>query len=278
MSQRLRQEQHPWPSATTVVWYQGSWRAPYAREWHYRPSQLPGVGAVIGHFGSWGDGLRAAGLRSAQEKNRWTQAATLEAVRADAARRGRSPRADDWPRSTAGHPSAAIAGRLFGSWNKMLAAAGLPTHKRGAPSAEQLTRRAEEMVRALRSAQAELGAGFARPGYETLARTRGWPSGGAISRHFGSWPTAYEAAGAARHSWGELSDEALLELLRDHAAELGRLPRKSEWARSTGRRPSSTVITQRFGSWTAALPAAGLDPPRARQRAGRAAARKTAAR
>jgi hypothetical protein len=237
-------------------------RAPYVREWHRRPQQLPGVGAVIGHFGSWTDGLRAAGLRSPQEKNRWTQAATLHAVLIDAARRGRPPRADEWPRSTASHPSAAIAGRLFGSWNKMLSEAGLGTLRRGELTAEQLTRRGVEMTRALKAAQAELDAELARPAYELLARGRGWPSANAISQHFGSWPKACEAAGIQRHRWADITDDALLELLRNDAAELGRLPRKSEWAHSTAQRSSSAVIVCRFGSWTAALQAAGLRPPR----------------
>jgi Homing endonuclease associated repeat len=244
-------------------------RAPYLREWHHRPHHLPGVGAVIGHFGSWTDGLRAAGLRSPQEKDRWTEAATLRAARKDAARHGRPPRAHEWPRSTASHPSAAIAGRLFGSWNKMLSAGGLATLKRGEPTAEQLTRRGAQMTKALKGAQAELGVGLARPAYQTLARDRGWPSASAISHHFGSWPKACEAAGVARHHWADITDDALLELLRDHAAEIGRLPRKSEWARSTGKRPSSAVIVHRLGSWTAALQAAGLGPPRFTQHAGR---------
>jgi hypothetical protein len=240
-------------------------RAPYVREWHHRPQSLPGVGAVIGHFGSWTDGLRAAGLRSPQEKGRWTEAATLRAARKDAARRGRPPRAHEWPRSTANHPSAAIAGRLFGSWNKMLSAAGLATLKRGEPTAEELTRRGTKMTMALKRAQAELGVGFARPAYQTLARDRGWPSASAISHHFGSWPRACERAGVARHHWADIADDALLDLLRDHAAEIGKLPRKSEWARSTAKRPSSAVIVHRFGSWTAALQAAGLRPPRITQ-------------
>jgi hypothetical protein len=63
-------------------------RPPYVREWRHRPNHLPGAGAVIGHFGSWTEGLRAAGLRSPQEKDRWTQAATLRAARTDGARRG----------------------------------------------------------------------------------------------------------------------------------------------------------------------------------------------
>jgi hypothetical protein len=237
-------------------------RAPYVREWHRRPQQLPGVGAVIGHFGSWTDGLRAAGLRSPQEKNRWTQAATLHAARTDAARRGRPPRAGEWPRSTVSHPSAAIAGRLFGWWNKMLSEAGLGTLKGGQPTTEQLTRRGVEMTRALKAAQAELDADLPRPAYEMLARGRGWPSANAISLYFGSWPKACEAADIQRHRWADMTDDALLELLRDDAAELGRLPRKSEWARSTAQRPSSAVIVSRFGSWTSALQVAGLCPPR----------------
>ena len=151
-------------------------RAPYQREWLHRPAHLPGAGAVVGHFGSWTDGLHAAGLRSPQEKNRWTPAATLDAARRDAAGRGRPPRAQEWPRSTDAHPSAAIAERRFGSWNEMLIAAGLPTIKRAAPTSELLARRETQMIRALKLAAAELGAEFPRPAYQARARRRGWPS------------------------------------------------------------------------------------------------------
>jgi Homing endonuclease associated repeat len=150
----------------------------------------------------------------------------------------------------------------------MLSAAGLATLKRGEPTAEQLARRGAQMTTALTAARAKLGARFSRTAYQKLARDRGWPSASAISRHFGSWPTACDAAGVARHQWADITDESLQKLLRDHAAELGRLPRKSEWARSTEQRPSSAVIVHRFGSWTAALQTAGLSPPRYTRHAG----------
>ena len=233
-------------------------RPPYLREWFHRPAPLPGVGAVVGHFGSWSDGLRAAGLRSPQEKHRWNAAAVLEAAREDAARRGRPPRQVEWAHATDEHPSATTAASLFGSWNRMLAAAALSTINRGGPTAAQLASRRREMIRALNAARRELSDRFARPSYQALARSRGWPSAHAISRHFGSWAAACEAAGVRRAGWADVEDGELLDLLREDTRRRGRAPRSSEWAHRAQGRPSSSVIVRRFGSWAAGLSAAGL--------------------
>jgi hypothetical protein len=233
-------------------------RPPYVKEWSRRPPHLPGHGAVIAHFGSWTNGLRAAGLRSHQEKNRWTREATILAARQDAAQRGRPPRQAQWPRSTDTHPSAAIAARLFGSWNTMLLAADLPAIARGAPTNAQRARRERVMLRALKAAARELGETFARPSYQKLAHTRAWPSQSEISRHFGSWPAACAAAGVKRRRWTDVGDVELLALLRADAARRGRAPHRAEWERSAPNRPSSGTITRRFGTWSAALQAAGL--------------------
>jgi Homing endonuclease associated repeat len=233
-------------------------RPPYVKEWSRRPAQLPGRGAVIAHFGSWTNGLRAAGLRSPQEKNRWTRETTILAARQDAAERGRPPRQAEWPRSTDTYPSAAIAARLFGSWNEMLLAAQLPAIPRGGATSAQRTRREREMLRALKAAARELGETFARPSYQKLAHSRGWPSQSEISRHFGSWPAACAAASVNRPRRTDVDDVELLALLRADAASRGRAPHKSEWQRAAHNRPTSGTITDRFGTWTAALQAAGL--------------------
>ena len=92
---RWAQEYPAWPANATVVKLFGSWnralqaarlpikpyaytdeevlaalradaerlgRAPTGEKWLYRPLDVPGVGAVQTHFGSWNAGLRAAGL------------------------------------------------------------------------------------------------------------------------------------------------------------------------------------------------------------------------
>jgi hypothetical protein len=233
-------------------------RPPYFKEWSGQPAQLPGNGHVIAHFGSWTEGLRAAGLRSPQEKNRWTRETTTQAARQDAARRGRPPRQAEWPRSSDTHPSGAIAARLFGSWNEMLLAAQLPAIPRGGPTRAQRARRGREMLRALKAAARELGEAFARPSYQKLAHSRDWPSQSEISRHFGSWAAACTAASVRRPRWTDVGDAELLALLRADAVRRGRAPHRSEWQRSAQNRPSSGTITHRFGTWSTALQAAGL--------------------
>ena len=60
------------------------------------------------------------------------------------------------------------------------------------------------------------------------------------------------------------TDGRLLEILRDLAAELGQSP---TWSGLLARRdlPSPITYVNRFGSWNAALEAAGLKLNRARQ-------------
>ena len=99
---------------------------------------------------------------------------------------------------------------------------GASTVNRGGPTAAQLASRRREMIRALNAARRELSDRFARPSYQALARSRGWPSAHAISRHFGSWVAACEAAGVKRAGWADVEDGELLDLLREDTRRRGR--------------------------------------------------------
>jgi hypothetical protein len=90
------------------------------------------------------------------------------------------------------------------------------------------------------------------------------PSSSTYTQRFGSWNAALEAAGLEPYRRPTFSDEQLLQILRDLAAELGRTPLLRELqARSD--LPSSSVYTRRFGGWNAALQAAGLELNRVRR-------------
>jgi Homing endonuclease associated repeat len=59
----------------------------------------------------------------------------------------------------------------------------------------------------------------------------------------------------ARRNWTE---EKIIEALRAEAEWLGRTPRADDWRKAAPEHPVFNTVLQRFGSWPAALLAAGL--------------------
>jgi len=120
---------------------------------------------------------------------------------------------------------------------------------------------------------------------ELFERERGWPHARVVARVFGTWNAALAAAGApttrqgvnrstSRHQAALASDpsattdewtrDSILAAIRHHHARTGRWPTSHEWrhADPTGQRPAVSVVERRFGTWAAALQAAGGDPLR----------------
>src|SRR5665213_1130488 len=86
-----------------------------------------------------------------------------------------------------------------------------------------------------------------------------YPDPGTVSRHFGSWAQAIQAAGfqVRRIEW---SDEQLLAAIRAWTRRHGAPPNTTSWAKRdpAGRWPSAATVQLRFGTWEAALLAAGV--------------------
>lgn len=109
-----------------------------------------------------------------------------------------------------------------------------------------------------------------------------WPSMTHVQGRFGSWNAAIEAAGFEPNTLGHRTDperwrrnlrdgargphysnDTLLEAIQRYAELLGRTPSVPSWIRDTQHLswlPSSATIVKRFGSWNAAMKAAGLKP------------------
>ena len=95
------------------------------------------------------------------------------------------------------------------------------------------------------------------------------PMASTVRRHFGGWRNAlmraglrpdgreYDPAGPRRH--GQWSASAIVSALQVVTRAAGRPPRSTEWLRASPDHPCSTTVRERYGSWTAALAAAGLD-------------------
>ena len=118
------------------------------------------------------------------------------------------------------------------------------------------------VVRALRRWARETGrppraSDWREPGGKWEREYPAWPAAGDVRAHFASWPQALAAAGLRPHrrAW---TREQIIRALRAWAAAHGRPPHHDEWQRSAVEHPPSGTVTLRFGSWTAALEAAGL--------------------
>jgi hypothetical protein len=169
-------------------------RPPHQKEWLRPTSEGPDIGAVARTFGSWGAGLRAAGLEPA--RRRWTDGEIVEALREWTARHGRPPLSSDWRRAATDHPTAALVQGRFGSWRAALEAAG------GAPARVLWTR--ERVLEAIRAhidchGRPPLSSDWRRPERDEIPATHV-----AINR-FGSWRAAIAAARGGEIRRGERS-------------------------------------------------------------------------
>jgi hypothetical protein len=144
--------------------------------------------------------------------------------------------------------------------------------RRGNVSAAQLRAEEEEMVESLRRAAPEVvgprwrEVPMARLDFEAWFRAGNCAVGPqTIEKRLGSWVAAQEAAGlpVSRHPRRPRKDRIgegeVLTAIRALWTELGRRPTYhdyEEWARGTGR-PSAATARNRFGTWWAAVDAAG---------------------
>jgi Homing endonuclease associated repeat len=235
-------------------------RPPVRDEWQGRGPAVPGIGAVITHFGSWNGGLRAARLTVTREHGVWSRERVLAALRGDARRRGRTPVREDWSKAVRSRPNAGTVETLFGSWTAGLRAAGLQ------PNVERDKWTRETVLAALREFERELGR---QPTSSDVTRPpAGYPNRAVINRKLGSWGAACRALGWHAEPRVISSDKQMLDALNAAAGELGAgFPHEGYKAISAGRGwPSANAITARFGSWNAAREAAGLPVLRPQRR------------
>lgn len=175
-------------------------------------------------------------------RSRVTREAAIEALRAFGDREGRRPTWDEW-RARRCRPSTDTIAKLFGSWQDGLVAAGFERVGQGGYERPFIDRDAECIVGPCENRQ-ERSDGRCRRCDCYLRRTgREWDPARLRQR-----PPVY-------------APEAVVEAIRRWVAEHGEVPSLTEW-RAAGVRPGVHTVYRRFGSWCAAVEAAGFTPMR----------------
>jgi len=232
-------------------------------------------------FGGWQQALVAAGLpptptRTLRGYARRSDEELLAMMRLAAARCEGPLTLARFREVLVDAPSESVIRNRFGSWADAMAQAGLPLHPRARcgpkPSRAGVERRqARQRSRAARRERIlqEIAA-VAESG--TPPTLRWWTehrsavaTEATLKRLFGSWTAALTAAGVEARPVAEpanrIGDQELLDALRSASRELGGTPPTASWWKATARRPTARTIRVRFGSWEAALQAAGLEEP-----------------
>ncbi len=195
--------------------------------------------AAVSYFGNWHTALRAAGLAVVPPR-RWSREQILDSLQ-DHYRRGQ-------PQIRAFDPRLANAGlRYFGSLSNAVEAAGLP------PPPGRWNER--KIIDTIQDYYVKgLPIQFRGCKDALLAE--------AAKRHFGSWRAAVAAAGLltrvpqlrAKRRW---SRQAVIDAIRDWHRQ--GVPAKFVWKRDGG---LYSAAKAQFGSWRAAVLAAGFKPGR----------------
>lgn len=178
---------------------------------------------------------------------RWTQETGEPPQREDWAPTDDSSR--KWAHEHPRWPSYMTVRTVFGSWTSGLEAAGYPPLRREWGP--------EDTQAALRRFAQERGRS---PTQEDLTQPPAdMPAVHHLTYKWGSFNRALEAAGLVpgRRFW---SRDAILDAIRAFAERHGRAPLSTDWMHSTAEHPWYGTITEQFGSWPAALEAAGFVP------------------
>ena len=150
-----------------------------------------------------------------------------------------------------------------------------PTVSLAAPSPSRLNTR-QTCLAAVRAYAAEMADAGTYPGlngYQRAARERNWPNATAVVDRLGSWRDALVAAGVEaprRRAEAFVTGQdciAAVAAYAEEAARRGEHPGLVGYERLAASRrwPSRTTVTARLGPWTAALHAAGVNPPSMRR-------------
>lgn len=211
---------------------------------HMRGQGRFGVSTVSNEFGTYNDGLKAAGLEPNREKH-VDKNKLKDEIRRLNEQYGRAPTAKEMERD--GAYSVGTFSRAFGSWNEALSAAGFDPHNRNdIPDEEllaELKRLANELDRTPTAVDMESIGEFGHATYENS---------------FGSWNAAITEANLDVNVRSDIPKSELIDAIHSLRDELDRTPEKREMDQH-GQFDSSTYMAE-FGKWNDALRETGLNP------------------
>jgi hypothetical protein len=223
----------------------------FAEELGHRPSRKEmdergphSGGTYYNRFGSWNAAIEEAGF-DVWEPESIPDEELLAALRDLGDPPGVPPTSVKMAEE--GPYSALVYQERFGSWSAALEAAGYEN-----TNPKQLWSD-EEILSGIRELADDLG----RPPTSKEMNERGVVSAVTVWKRFGSWTDALELAGfdvdEQRYTYTE---DELLDAIRTVTEDLGRWPTTSEFSERAPMHAST--VQDRFGSWTAALDAAGV--------------------
>lgn len=232
--------------------------------WELQYPRWPSAGTVAARFGSWCNGLRAAGLPARIPEHELPRAERVLAARRLAGAGMSAAAVAD----LLGVGKSTVVGYLRGG---SCPACGGPLvcgalcgacAPRRAPAATR-----EEVLDALREWAEQHGrapyqhewgwrAGPRSPWVSEFPR---WPSASSVRTHFDSWNAALRLAGVPLRRRSGWTSEEILESIRRWTTEHGGPPGYADFRRASDRArwPDPKTVAGRFGGWRAALAAAG---------------------
>lgn len=198
-------------------------------------------------FGSWNDGIRAAGLDPINHRN-LDRDQLLAAIRELAETLGHAPRIATWV-DRGRHGIDAVYNQ-FESWEAAVEAAGY-TPVAGTVVHGYIDR--ESVCDAIRDIAADLGRAPAASEFNDFAPM----STDVVQQRFETYKAAVRAAGLEPYDPRSYYSETVLESIRELGAELGRPPTAQEM--DTDGTCIAKTVARHFGSWNAGLRAAGFE-------------------
>jgi len=220
-------------------------RVPFHDDFINNPD-YPSAPTYVTHFGSWNQALQKANLKLNRSYNRDPEF-LLDEIQRFTDTFGRTPYCRDMT-AVNGFPSMNVYVDVFGSWNSALAKAGIDAYTSRIYSKDmliaELHRFKDEFERV--------------PGTRDMDNTPGYPSTRPYKKWFGSYNAAILEAGLDVNTFHDYTPESLIAELIRFVEENGRTPSHDDMKRCNGY-CSSGVYIRVFGSWNAALIAAGLE-------------------
>ena len=203
--------------------------------------------SVADEFGTWNDGVRAAGLEPSHHVD-ITKIDLLTAIKDFASELGHAPRKRTWvDRGKFGLDAVVNA---FGTWTAAVEAAGYtPINRVHVNGRIPET----EIIAAIQLCADKFG----RAPTSTELREHGEVTPQTVRNRFGSYRSGVRGAGLEPHEPRAHSTAALVDAIQTLGEELGESPTSEQM--DTHGAIAARTISKRFGSWNAALEAAGFD-------------------